>query len=77
MPRGRMDARGESNLRNSIEGESQDDSGSGSFAYVPPDPKDDVQLNFALDLLRGVKKDAAFPPSQEDVVGGGKNCKRA
>ena len=74
---GRVEARGESNLRNSIEGESQDDSGSGSFAYVPPDPKDDVQLNYALDLLRGLKTDAAFPPNTDDVSGGSKNCKRA
>lgn len=75
--RGRVEASGESKLRNSIEGESQDDSGSGSFAYVPPDPKDDVQLKYALDLLRGIKKDAAFPPSKADVVGGNADCKRA
>lgn len=74
--KGRVEARGESSLRNSIEGESQDDSGSGSIAYVPPDPKDDVQLNHALDLLRGVKKDAAFPPNLEGVVGDEKGCKR-
>ena len=40
------------------------------LAYVPPDPKDDVQLNYALDLLRGVKKDASFPPAKGKVVGG-------
>ncbi len=74
---GRVEARGESSLRNSIEGESQDDSGSGSFAYVPPDPKDDVQLNYAMDLLRGLKKDASFPPNTDDVTSGNKNCKRA
>ena len=27
----------------------------GSSAYVPPDPKNDKQLNFAYDLLRGIK----------------------
>ncbi|NKB51712.1 MAG: PDZ domain-containing protein [Rhizobiaceae bacterium] len=74
--KGRLEARGESSLRNSIEGESQDDSGSGSFAYVPPDPKDDVQLNYALDLLRGIKSDAAFPPSLDGVVGNVEGCKR-
>ena len=73
---GRVEARGESNLRNSIEGESQDDSGSGSFAYVPPDPKDDIQLNYALDLLRGVKQDAAFPPSTDEVLNTQEDCKR-
>jgi len=73
---GRAEARGESGLRNSIQGESQDDSGSGSFAYVPPDPKDDIQLNYALDLLRGLKKDAAFPPNP-DKLDSKSDCKRA
>ena len=73
---GRVEARGESSLRNSISGESQDDSGSGSFAYVPPDPKDDVQLNYAMDLIRGVKKDDAFPPNVDAVKGASANCKR-
>ncbi|WP_350335564.1 S41 family peptidase [Coralliovum pocilloporae] len=35
---------------------------SGSSVYVPADPKDDKQLNYALDLLRGIEKHAAFPP---------------
>lgn len=73
---GRVEARGESNLRNSITGEAQDDSGSGSIAYVPPDPKDDVQLSYALELLRGTKKDAAFPPKIGDLPKN-KDCKRA
>lgn len=74
---GKVETRGESSLRNSIAGESQDDSGSGSFDYVPPDPKDDVQLNYALELLRGTKTDAAFPPKQPKVTGVSKTCKRA
>ncbi|MEE9313488.1 MAG: S41 family peptidase [Rhizobiaceae bacterium] len=74
---GKVEVRGESSLRNSITGESQDDTGSGSFAYVPPDPKDDVQLNYALELLRGTKKDAAFPPNKDKVTGATKTCKRA
>ena len=28
----------------------------------PPDPKDDKQLNYALDLLRGLQVNSAFPP---------------
>lgn len=36
---------------------------SGSLAYVPPDPKDDKQLNYALGLLRGLQVNAAFPPN--------------
>ena len=35
---------------------------SGSLAYVPPDPKDDKQLHYALDLLRGLQVNSAFPP---------------
>ena len=73
---GRVEARGESQLRNSIQGESQNDEGSGSFAYVPPDPKDDVQLNHALDLLRGKTTNAAFPPDPKDLSGAD-SCKRA
>ena len=72
---GKVEARGESNLRNSIQGESQDDDGSGSFAYVPPDPKDDLQLGYALDLLRGVKTDASFPPDPKDLSKAD-SCKR-
>ncbi len=34
----------------------------GSSAYVPPDSKDDKQLNYALDLLHGKLVNGAFPP---------------
>ncbi|WP_341760317.1 S41 family peptidase [Candidatus Endowatersipora endosymbiont of Watersipora subatra] len=60
---GVMVEKGESSLPNSIEGEFQDESGSGSIAYVPKDPNDDLQLRYALDLLRNIKKDSTFPPS--------------
>ena len=46
----------------------ESEEGSGSAAYVPPEPKDDVQLNYALDLLRGVKTDPAFPPNPDKAV---------
>ena len=59
---GKMTTEGESSLPGHIKGQNETDEGSGSVAYVPPEPKDDVQLNYALDLLRGVKKDPAFPP---------------
>ena len=48
----RIRVRGESDLRGSIEGENQDDEGSGSIAYVPQEAEDDTQLQFALKLLR-------------------------
>jgi len=60
--------RGESDLRGHIRGAEEDDEGSGSIAYVPQDPAEDVQLAYALDLLRGVKKDPAFPPSPDEAV---------
>ncbi|HEV7254093.1 MAG TPA: S41 family peptidase [Mesorhizobium sp.] len=61
-------ARGESDLRGHIKGAEESEEGSGSVAYVPPDPKDDVQLTHALDLLRGVKTDPAFPPNPDQAV---------
>jgi carboxyl-terminal processing protease len=65
---GRDVSRGESDLKGHIKGAEESDQGSGSAAYVPPDPKDDVQLAYALDLLRGVKTDAAFPPNPNQAV---------
>jgi carboxyl-terminal processing protease len=41
---------------------------SGSLAYVPPDPKNDKQLNYALDLIRGLQVNAAFPPDPSKGV---------
>jgi carboxyl-terminal processing protease len=63
--KGKVEVRGESNLKGHIKGNEEDEEGSGSIAYVPPEAKDDLQLNYALDLLRGVKEDVAFPPSSE------------
>lgn len=65
---GKLKTEGESALPGHIQGQSETEEGSGSVAYVPPDPKDDVQLNYALDLLRGVKKDPSFPPDPSKVV---------
>ena len=41
---------------------------SGSLAYVPQDPKDDQQLQYALNLLRGVQSNAAFPPDPNQGI---------
>ena len=35
---------------------------SGSLAYVPPNPDDDNQLHYALDLLNGLQVNSEFPP---------------
>ncbi|MBO6540067.1 MAG: S41 family peptidase [Rhizobiaceae bacterium] len=64
---GRDVTRGESELRGHIQGVEEDDEGSGSSAYVPPDPEDDVQLGYALDLIRGNKTDPAFPPNPDQA----------
>ena len=65
---GRDVSRGESDLKGHIKGVEERDAGSGSAAYVPPDPKDDIQLTYAEDLLRGVKTDPAFPPNPDKAV---------
>jgi carboxyl-terminal processing protease len=55
-------ARGEANLRGHLKGEGEDEDSaadseeeSGSSSYVPPEKDKDTQLQFALDLLRGIK----------------------
>ncbi len=65
---GRTTTRGESELRGHIIGSLEDESGSGSSTYVPPDKADDIQLNYAFDLLRGIQTNPAFPPSQERAL---------
>ncbi len=62
-----IEPRGEASLRGHLTGETAEEGKeeSGSLAYVPPDPKDDKQLNHALDLLRGIKVNSAFPPDPE------------
>jgi carboxyl-terminal processing protease len=57
-----VEPRGEASLKGHLTSEGEGKEESGSLAYVPPDAKDDKQLNYALDLLRGLKVDAAFPP---------------
>ncbi|MFU0507724.1 S41 family peptidase [Pseudaminobacter sp. NGMCC 1.201702] len=66
--KGRDVTRGESDLKGHIKGVEESDEGSGSVAYVPPEAKDDIQLNYAFDLLRGLKTDPAFPPNPEKAV---------
>ncbi len=65
---GRIEASGESKLRGHITGANEDDKGSGSFAYIPPDKKDDVQLNYALELIRGTKTDVAYPADPKKAL---------
>ena len=62
----RTDTKGEASLRGHLKAEG--DEGTGSQAYVPPDPKDDKALHTALDLIRGAQKDAAYPPNPKLAV---------
>ncbi|MER9328147.1 S41 family peptidase [Mesorhizobium sp. M0152] len=65
---GRDLTRGESDLKGHIKGADESSTGSGSAAYVPPDPKNDLQLIYAEQLLRGQKTDPSFPPNPEKAV---------
>jgi carboxyl-terminal processing protease len=57
----RTDTRGEASLRGHLKAEGDEQTGSQS--YIPPDPKDDKALHTALDLIRGVQKNSAYPPN--------------
>ena len=59
------ETKGEAALKGHLTNEAVEKEESGSQAYVPPDPKDDKQLNYAYDLLRGLQTSSAFPPSQD------------
>ena len=65
---GKLESRGESELRGHITGAEEDKDGSGSTAYVPPEAKDDIQLQEALALIRKVKVSEAFPPDPNKAV---------
>jgi carboxyl-terminal processing protease len=62
----RTDTKGESSLRGHLKAEGDEQTGSQS--YVPPDPKNDKALTTALELIRGIKTNAAFPPSTKSGV---------
>ena len=57
----RTDTKGESSLRGHLKAEG--DEATGSQSYIPPKPEDDKALRAALDLIRGTKTNAAFPPN--------------
>jgi carboxyl-terminal processing protease len=62
----RTDTRGEASLRGHLKAEGDEQTGSQS--YIPPDPKDDKALHKALDLIRGVQKNSAYPPNPKTAV---------
>jgi carboxyl-terminal processing protease len=63
----REDSRGgEASLRGHLKGEGAEQTGSQS--YIPQDPKDDSALRTALDLMRGMQKNSAYPPNPKTAV---------
>ena len=65
--KGKDETKGEAGLKGHLESQDKTEAG-GSSAYVPPEEKDDTQLNAALDLLRGTQKNAFFPPDPKTAV---------
>lgn len=59
--KGKDETKGEAGLKGHLPNSNTEEAG-GSSAYVPPDQKDDTQLNAAYELLRGTQKNAFFPP---------------
>ena len=62
----RTDTLGEALLRGHLKAEGPEQTGSQS--YIPPDPKDDKALQTALDLIRGIAKNPAYPPNSKTAV---------
>jgi carboxyl-terminal processing protease len=56
-----QEPRGEASLKGHLNGEGNGEEQTGSSAYVPPDPKNDTQIKYALDLLQGLQVNSAFP----------------
>ena len=66
--KGKTETAGEASLRGHLTNEGAPEEKSGSSAYVPRDAKDDKQLNYALDLLRGKQQHANFPPDPNKAI---------
>jgi carboxyl-terminal processing protease len=62
----RTDTQGEASLRGHLKAEGTEQTGSQS--YIPRDPKDDRALHTALDLIHGIAKNPAYPPSPKTAV---------
>jgi carboxyl-terminal processing protease len=62
----RTDTKGEASLPGHLKAEGSEETGSQS--YIPPDPKDDKALHKALDLIRGITQNSAYPPNPKTAV---------
>ena len=63
--KGRDEILGEAGLSGQIGGGTQQQATTGSSVYVPPDKKDDTQLQYAIKLIDGSEANAAYPPKAE------------
>lgn len=59
--KGKTETRGEAGLRGHLGVQGEGEEKNGSQAYVPRERSEDTQLLHAIELLRGTKKNAAFP----------------
>jgi carboxyl-terminal processing protease len=62
----RADTTSEATLRGHLSAEGQEQTGSQS--YVPPDAKNDKALHLALDLMRGIQTNPAYPPKSNQAA---------
>src|ERR1700730_4632313 len=60
------ETKGESSLRGHLK--AAGDEQGGSQSYVPPEEKDDKALGMRLELLRGTRTNAAFPPNPKSAT---------
>ncbi len=66
---GKLEARGEASLRGHLVSEDgEEKEREGSYAYVPQDREQDEQLQYALELLRGIKVNKVFPPNPTEGI---------
>ncbi len=61
--KGKDETKGEAGLKGHLKNGEQEQSG--SSAYIPPERKDDKQLNYAFDLMHGIQSNANFPPQNK------------
>ena len=63
--KGRDEILGEAGLNGQIGGGTEKQATTGSSVYVPPDKKDDTQLQFAIKLINGEETNPAYPPKAD------------
>ncbi len=64
--KGRDEILGEAGLNGQIGGGTEQQATTGSSVYVPADKADDTQLQYAIKLIDGVEKNAAFPAKADE-----------